>query len=133
MIDGDGCISIATYVQRIVKNGKTYLYDNTQLAISIFQTDERLMKWLMFHYGGRYHERKPIGNRKVGWTWVPPMGKKLEKFLLSMIPYLLLKKEQGLLALDYVRLGYGIPGSRNNGDLQKKRQNLARRCSTLNS
>lgn len=134
MLDGEGCISIATYVQKIKKAGKVYRYLNTQLAVSIFQCDERLMKWLMHHYGGRYHVRPAKPPRKIGWSWVPPMGKNLEPFLLEIMPYILLKKEQVLLALQYVRLGYGISGPGNkNVVLQKKRQDLARRCSILNS
>jgi hypothetical protein len=133
MIDGEGCISIASYIQRVHKAGKEYRYCNTQLAISIFQTDERLMKWLQHHYGGTYTPRKPEVGKRQGWSWVPAKGKNLELFLLKMLPYLLLKREQALLALEYVRLGKGKPGPNNgNADLQKKRQDLATRCSQLN-
>jgi hypothetical protein len=137
MIDGEGCISIASYIQRIKKTGGgEYRYCNTQLAISIFQTDERLMKWLKHHYGGTYIPRKPSASqfgKRQGWSWVPAHGKNLELFLLKMLPYLLLKREQALLALDYIRLGKGKPGSSHgNIELQKKRQDLAVRCSNLN-
>lgn len=134
MLDGEGCISIATYIQKVQKNGREYRYLNTQLAVSIFQTDERLMKWLMHHYGGRYSPRKPqkLGWKR-GWSW-SPSSKNLEKFLLTVIPYLLLKKEQTLLALEYVRLGKGKPGPKNdNAALHTSRRDLADRCSFLNS
>lgn len=134
MIDGEGCISIAMYIQKVKKNGREYRYENTQLAISIFQTDERLMKWLIHHYGGRYCPRKPQKQGwKPGWSW-SPSSKNLEQFILAVLPYLLLKKEQALIALEFVRLGKGKPGPNNgNAELQKKRQVLAQRCSFLNS
>jgi hypothetical protein len=134
MIDGEGCISIASYIQRIKKaGGGEYQYCNTQLAVSIFQTDERLMKWLKHHYGGTYTPRKPKVGKRQGWSWVPAHGKNLERFLLKILPYLLLKREQALLALEYIRLGNGKSGPNNgNADLQKKRQDLAVRCSNLN-
>jgi hypothetical protein len=130
IFDGEGCVSIATYLQKC-KTG--YQYRTTQMAISIFQTDERLMKWLMFHYGGRYTLR-PSQNKKwkEGWSWSPPSSG-LEPFLLSIIPYLLIKRNQALIALEYVRLGKGKPGPNNgNEELQLKRQAFAKRCSELN-
>jgi hypothetical protein len=132
MIDGEGCISIASYLQKVHKGGREYRYTNTQLAISIFQTDERLMKWLQHHYGGTYIPRKPEVGKRQGWSWVPAK-KNLELFVLRMLPYLLLKREQALLALEYIRLGKAKPGPNNgSADLQKKRQDLAARCSNLN-
>lgn len=133
IFDGEGCISIVTYLQKCLVGGKTYWYNTTQMAISIFQTDERLMKWLMHHYGGRYTLRKSQNEKwKQGWSWSPPSNG-LEPFLLSIIPHLLIKREQALVALEYVRLGKGRPGPNNgNEKLQLKRQALAKRCSELN-
>ena len=131
ILDGEGCCSIATYTQKVKKAGKVYSYLNTQAATSIFNTDRRLIDWLMHHYGGRNHLTRPKKG-KIGWAWYPPISN-LEQFLLAIIPHLLLKKEQALLVLEYIRLGHGKPGPGiTNRDLQKKRQELARRCSILN-
>jgi hypothetical protein len=126
MLDGEGCISIATYLQ----SGK---YVVTQLAVSIFQTDERLMKWLQFHYGGTVIPRKPEAGKRQGWSWSPGVSN-LEKFLLAIIPYLIIKKKQALLALEFVRLGKCKtgPGS-DNEQIKAKRLEMADRCSKLNN
>lgn len=136
ILDGDGCISMNIQSHLYWVRGKSYSYVQAYLVISIFQTDERLMKWLMAHYGGSYNKVKPNAKnklRKPGWRWLPSPGKLLENFLLTIIPHLVLKREQALLALEYVRLGplKRGPGS-NNKDVHAKRQELARRCSKLN-
>jgi hypothetical protein len=136
IFDGEGCISIAKYSQKCERHNKTYHYEVVQLAVSIFQTDERLMKWLAHHYGGTYVPRRPKPGRKQGWSWSPTKGKNLERFLLAIIPHLVVKKKQALLALQYIRLGNKKPGPGSNGldeNIQKKRMILATRCSMLNN
>jgi hypothetical protein len=61
---------------------------------------------------------------RPGFSWCAPRGKVRESFLLQIIPYLILKKEQALLALEYLRLG-----PKPNPE---KRAELALRCSVLN-
>jgi hypothetical protein len=117
LIDGKGCISI------FIHNSRPGRF-TTNLEISIYQADERLMKWLTFHYGGRYYPDNKDGATRPSYTWFPPRGKDRELFLLSIIPYLILKKEQALLALEYLRLG-----PKPNPE---KRAELAMRCSVLN-
>lgn len=136
ILDGEGCISITSYVRTFYSaSGKPYQCITDLCQISIFQTDERLMKWLVFHYGGKYYQRKPpkkYPNAKIGWHWQPARGKKQELLLLSIIPYLLLKKEQAILALEYTRLGLIKRGPGVDNELHTKRKALADRCSRLN-
>lgn len=119
IIDGEGCISIMFV-------GHSKKVTTTALAISVYQADKRLMDWLIFHYGGRSYEQKykPLGTRP-GYIWFAPTGKSREKFLLLLIPHLLLKKEQALLALEYVRLS-------RSKDAREDRHELAKRCQELN-
>ena len=62
---------------------------------------------------------------RPGYQWTAPRGKAREPFILEILPYLILKKEQALLALEYLRL----PAT---WDMNIKRFDLARRCSAFN-
>lgn len=123
ILDGEGCISI--YIaKRWDKRQSKYVY-RPVLEISIYQADERLIKWLVFHYGGKSYEHTMKNSSRPGWQWTAPRGKAREDFLLEILPYLLMKKEQAQLALDYMRLP-------QTWDQRLKRFDLAYRCSELN-
>ena len=117
IIDGEGCISI------FLHQGRPGSF-TTNLEISVYQADERLMKWMVFHYGGKYYSHNMKNSSRPGFSWCAPRGKVRELFLLQIIPHLILKKEQALLALEYLRLG-----PKPNPE---KRAELAVRCSVLN-
>ena len=118
-MDGEGTICIM-YANTRKK------HPTTNLSISVYQSDKRLMDWLVFHYGGKFYEHNMKNSSRPGYSWYAPTGKEArEKFILLLIPHLLLKKEQGMLALEYVRL------SRAWTD-RAKRLDLVRRCQLLN-
>lgn len=117
ILDGEGCISI------FLHKGRPGSF-TTNLEISIYQGDERLVKWLAFHYGGKYYSHTMKNSSRPGFSWCAPRGKARELFLLQIIPHLILKKEQALLALEYLRLG-----PKPNPE---KRAELSLRCSILN-
>lgn len=119
IIDGEGCISI------MFAHGGSHKTPTTALAISVYQADKRLTDWLVFHYGGKVYESKMKNSTRAGYIWYAPTGKAREKFLLLLIPHLLLKKEQAMLALEYVRLS-------RSWENRKQRLELARKCQLLN-
>lgn len=121
IIDGEGCISI--YIMRPRKKGK-HVY-RTALGVSCYQSDERLMKWIVEHYGGKYYQHNMDNSTRIGFSWRGPTGAKLELFLLEIIPYLIVKKDQALLALEYLR-------TPPKWEFKKTRFELARRCYLLN-
>lgn len=118
MLDGDGCISI------FIHWGKKRPNASTNLAVSVYQENEPLMKWMVHHYGGKYYTHVMKNSRNPGYSWYPPRGKALEPFLLCIMPYLIIKREQAKLAIEYLRLG-----TKKNPE---KRAELAMRCSILN-
>lgn len=123
IVDGEGCISIHCQKQhRSNRNGRCY--PHYALGISVFQQDVRLMKWLVAHFGGQYYKHSHVGEHSQGYSWHAPTGKDREQFILSLIPYLLLKQEQAKLALEYTRL--------NGEKSPEKRRLLAEKCSALN-
>lgn len=123
ILDGEGCISI--YIsKRWDKRQDKYVF-RPVLEISIYQADDRLIKWLHFHYGGKYYEHTMENSSRPGYQWTAPRGKAREDFILEVLPYLLMKKDQALLALEYLRLP-------RTWDMNIKRFDLAYRCSTYN-
>jgi hypothetical protein len=123
ILDGEGCISI--YISRRWDKRQNKHVFRPVLEISIYQADKRLIDWLMFHYGGKSYEHTMKNSTRPGYQWTAPRGKAREKFILQILPYLLLKKDQALLALEYLRLP-------PTWDMNKKRFSLAYRCSTHN-
>ena len=123
IIDGEGCISI--YIsKRWEKRRQKYVY-RPVLEISAYQADKRLTDWLLFHYGGACYEHTMKNSSRPGYQWTAPRGKAREDFLLQIMPYLLMKKDQAQLALDFLRLP-------RTWDQNRKRFALAYRCSTFN-
>lgn len=116
IVDGEGTICANKRAQ-----------GDFQLQVAIYNTSLYLMKWLVKNVGGKYYVRSLIGyGGKPGRTqymWFPSGKKNREKFLLAILPYILLKREQAILALDFLRLPYGSP---------EKRQEIADKIRALN-
>lgn len=103
MIDGEGCVCISKY--RKNANG----HPGYIVTVSVTNTKEKLMKWLIANFGGRYftqwrHSDERAKNKRLIHTWRVSGRKNRETVLLGTIPYMLLKKEQALLALKFSRL-----------------------------
>jgi hypothetical protein len=117
IIDGEG--SIVIHPQ---KGGDSY-----KLDIVVPNTSIELIKWILGNFGGRfttlYPENSHGFNRKPLHRWRLSGMKNRETFLLGILPYLVIKKKQAQLALDYCRLGYGKT---------EERKELAATCSLLN-
>lgn len=92
--DGEGCIQIA----RMRRKGKHDVY---ALRVSANQRDARPLLLFAEHYGGkvRKHERTRFGQCDM-WRWLVSSAK-AEAFLLRVLPYLVVKKDQAELALEF--------------------------------
>ena len=102
-VDCEGCICISR-VHAETKAGTPYY--NYNLKISVINTSQRLMRWMVRYFGGDFYETA-LGKlgKKQCFKWSCLGGhKKVEAFLLGILPYLLIKREQALTALDYVRM-----------------------------
>jgi hypothetical protein len=98
--DCEGTISLG-------KHNKTEEGEPTsvQLDLTIVNTDERLMVWLMRHFGGRYYLRPAYSPKhKACFRWRVTGKANKEKVLLGILPYLIIKREQAVLALEFVRM-----------------------------
>jgi hypothetical protein len=115
MLDGEGTICIS-YRTDIAHNG---------VQIFIYNTSIKLMKWLLGNFGGRFRPRsKTTLSKKLQYLWYPSGRANRTRFLLGVLPYLVIKVEQAKLALQYFELGYGE---------SVKREELSKRCSLLNN
>lgn len=100
-IDCEGCISICHGNSVSYPAGSNGRYS---MEISVRNTDRRLMDWLISNFGGRYQSTDQKADWKVSHLWRVTGRANREKILLGILPYLILKKEQALLALDFIRI-----------------------------
>ena len=95
--DGEGCIGV--YPSKNKKGYKTY-----NLVLTVGQIEPIVIRKLHGKYGGslRFDERsKKIKNRQDAWYW-HISGRKAERFLRDVFPYLIVKRSQAELALAYM-------------------------------
>ena len=96
LIDGEGNVGVYRS-----KNQKGYW--GYALNINVSNSDRRIMKHLVQHFGGTFR----WGTRS--YIWKPNGGKNKASWLLNGIyPYLVVKHEQALLILDFIGLGRKI-------------------------
>ena len=127
MFDGEGTFSIYHHKGQS-STGKPY--DSTAIRIEVTNTNVALMEWFVSHFGGQYyHHRRANLKHKIAYGWRPKGRANSEQLLLGILPYLVIKKEQAKIALEYIRLPH------NNGfdeTLAAKRKELLEKMQTLN-
>jgi hypothetical protein len=102
-VDCEGCICISRTKLKTSAGNEYYGYD---CKVGIANNSMRLMRWLVRYFGGDFRPKQKgkLGKRQC-FEWFCSGGhKKVEAFLLAILPYLIIKREQGILALEYVRL-----------------------------
>jgi len=128
IVDGEGTITICrSEYNGKDRNNKIRHYIAFHVKVNVKNTDERLMKWLQSRFGGEYY--KDESSLKKHPTWKPAYvwfhaAKDKEPFLLSILPYLILKREQANIALQFLRL--------DSQRVPEKRQELYEKIVALN-
>ena len=98
IFDGEGTVCIGQSKSKI---GTETLYLQTKIA----NTKLELMRWLIKHFGGVYYSSQHAGRNSVEcYQWMPKGKKNREKFFLGILPYLVIKRQQVVLALDFDRI-----------------------------
>ena len=106
LIDGEGCFSAWRYWNAGRTDCKPYWQYSCRANIT--NTNLQLMKWLVQHFGGDYRlAREATEKHKARLEWRPKGKANLKKMLLSVLPYLVIKREQATLLLEWVDLEYG--------------------------
>jgi hypothetical protein len=130
ILDGEGTITIcrSEYMNEKMgkyRHGQRYLTVGFHVKVQVKNTDMRLMRWLKKRFGGEIYPDKSIrpAHHKDIFVWHHAAESKQE-FLLAVLPYLIIKREQAIVALDFLRLG----SSRN----PEKRQEFYEKIVALN-
>lgn len=119
IIDGEGCL--------LVSRSNRGNYMNYYGRIHVKNTDYRLIQWLLDHFGGNVHSGTPTDLEKhskaYSWYFSGDAHDK-ETLLLALMPYLIVKKEQAKILVEFFRMS----GEKNPA----KREELYQRNAALN-
>jgi hypothetical protein len=128
IIDGEGNISI---VKGNIKRPNFYFSGYVQVA----NTNKILINWLVENFKGKTcWESKPSPNSKLKGYWVL---KDCSILLNSLLPFLILKKEQAKLVIEFRKTVKPLRGKRghfhkSSPELIKVREDLWAKCRVLN-
>lgn len=102
-VDTEGCITIGCGYYFRKDKGKHFWHHQERLTVG--NTCRPLIEWIVERFGGElYIHRKREGLRQF-YEWRLRGGKKkYEQILLGILPYLIVKREQAIFLLEYVRL-----------------------------
>lgn len=122
LIDGEGCICIYRSY-----NSKSSCFAYSR-GIVVANTDYKVMKWLVEHFGGKIKTGPPrnLERHKRRYGWIPSGTKNLEKITLAILPYMVIKRQQALVFLDFLRIGHSH--SHPDRAAQKEKCFLEMRC-----
>ena len=119
-VDMDGCICISRTTLKTSAGNDYYGYD---LKVSIANTFKPVHEWFVENFGGEFRAKSKNSSKlsdDPGWEWFVNGGyKKIEIFLLGILPYLIIKREQALNALEFIRLD-GKPNPKKRAELHAK-------------
>lgn len=113
IIDGEGCICIYNFAgtkKRILG-----------LRLCVGNTDARMIRKLKELWGGWIYPIAKTKCRKPFWNWVI-QGKKAASILIELLPYLVAKKEQAKLGIEFAKTIK--PGKRTPEPIKLKRENM---------
>ena len=89
ILDGEGCIAIGKNVNRFGHQGYNYA-----LYLSVGNSKEALIDFLLAKFGGSVSYRKPSGQRKRDfWVW-SLLGREAEELLKAIRNFSVCKKEE---------------------------------------
>lgn len=105
LIDGEGCFSAWKYWNDNRTDCQPYYQYSCRVTIT--NTSLALMKWLITNFGGSYRCAYPETKKhKARYEWRPRGNRNTKLLILAILPYLIIKKEQAELLLEFLELGY---------------------------
>lgn len=72
------------------------------IAVSLTMTDEAVIRWLA-SFGGKFYVYQPQGNRLCTYRWLLARRRDVEHFIVAELPFLKVKRDAALQALDVLR------------------------------
>lgn len=111
-VDGEGCISINKYTDK-----KKYLI--YRLIITVANTNKEIIYELKRKFKGIVSIRKIMENRKVCYSW-KVSSKNAYNFLRLISPFLRVKRKQGELAYEFLKLFFTKEHPVNQENMNKR-------------
>lgn len=133
LIDGEGYFCISKTTAHAYTGVEYPAFD---LQIGVANTSVKLMKWLVSNFGQSYRALSHRTNtfaKRVCYQWKIERRENQELFILAILPYLVIKKEQAKLALKYIRLPRIAPADRMDLHLRMKALNKPESVTTNTS
>ena len=107
LFDGEGTVCISTSHNR---NNTTIF----QMNVKVANTKLELMQWLVKNFGGYYSVSNAKSDAKkrysTQYAWMPKGKNNRIEVLEKMLPYLVIKKQQALIGLDFEKVYEGRNG-----------------------
>lgn len=122
IVDGEGCFCI----------GKTNSHKNHTLAITVTNTNIQLIIWLKDNFGGHITVYKTKNEKyKTSYKWQFTKASKVKCILEKILPHLIVKKEQAMIALEFGRT-VGRGGRKTSPEVINYRETLRQNILKLN-
>lgn len=83
-----------------------------QATLEFYNDSEVLMKWIVNTFGGTYNTKSDPRRSTIGYRWKPQSTPHLINFLDTVIPYLVLKKEEAKIIRQFLDLKGECPDTR---------------------
>ena len=104
-IDMDGCICLSRTTLLTSAGNQYFGYD---LKVTVANQSLKVMRWFVRYFGGEFRPKSKNSSKLTdnpGFEWFVSGGyKKIEIFLLGVLPYRVIKREQANIALQFIRL-----------------------------
>lgn len=119
LLDSEGSMSIDRHTSKqrtyVIKD-KSYTYGERTyygVGMAVYNTYRPLMKYLVKHFGGTFRVlRKETETRQTIWSWQPDGYKHMLNVLETILPYIVLSKEQAQLCKRFLELTGVCPKAR---------------------
>ena len=98
LMDAEGTFTITSCIHNTLGHR---LYDPT---IACHITDYPILKWTVANFGGTIYKRKPTDGKLQDWDWRADSYKHSASFIQSILPYLVVKKDEAKALLEFYSL-----------------------------
>lgn len=137
-MDGEGTFAIVkTFSVQRKPDGTKKKYIVYKLNISVCNTNKEVMEWIAKHFGGKVLDsandnRNP--KYKIRYAWHVTHRHRQKDFILGVLPYLVAKKEQAKLALEFIKTYRDEPqyGVQLDSAIVERREELRNKMRILN-
>lgn len=135
-MDGEGTFAIVkTFSVQRKPDGSRKRYVVYKLNISVCNTNKVVMDWIAFNFGGKVStgsDENRKSHYKTRHAWHVTHRDKQKVITLGFLPYLVAKKEQAKIALEFIETYSDKIGVQLDSAVVEKRDLLRKRMMILN-